>query len=1164
MANRKIANKKSLTTMEYWEFLLQKEGERSWRPIKLPNMEIDAGRYRVVSHSSRLNTDVEICVTHTSTDEVPPKRRSQKRSRRTNPEGLMVVIPFTYLKPGLWELRCCGDIMSDFLGKSWQHSVQLNVLSQATAALPEGEEGSPVVEVTATEAQESVNEPLSFSSSPERVIELPSTQTEAVPLTPLAQTEAVSEAGDSQQEQEINLRAVRQVNSPEAAPFVSQDEVISESQTQEEERETVLEEGCSKPVGDKEDKGSSPSQPTTDDSTLLELEVSPIDCETEQQPECSTSPPPLYAPAPSYEIPSWEAPPLTELPNPNADEVEPLPATSADLSVPLELTASDEIQNAIAHSAPEEHTSNVSEVVTPTNPILDESLQMLEQVLQQVLDPVLQELDQPEASDSQFLLLEPERALEPEPDEQGFILTLSEESLLARRGEPFTITGQVDIVKRDRETAPDASNCVFRGSLRYVLCEPQTSQILLDVQESLAEQSLPLSFSHTLEIPGNCNTRLILAKATLYSSTEAALASQSFSVTVDLDQLLGAIIPGTELMPVAKVQVPTNYSIDSLALIELQEERPELALPTVNQASIDLVNLSPNHQPFQLQPASRQPLPPQIYQPATPSPKGSKSLQLPNLPKVQPAVTNLQFQGISDTANGVDYGAVVKLDDALEQGFPAANGVSPEIADGEPADTAELTTLQLHTHEVEEWEEATEPDGALTIDDTLLSILDAIEEFDDSMSVTGSNRSDASAFSRIQPTLAPSTEPSQLATPERSDLTTGSHLDTSEASEVETTEPTATDSLWSDSEAIAPTGQGEAIAPSASPEAIAFPTVPEAENPSLENSVTEPTANDATPLDSAFPASNIQERFWTRLNSLATDTHSTTWLWPDLSSSNDNEPEEVEDFTEEALNPDLLNEFDESIWAEESEEFGSAIAFSREQNGNGTAQEAIAQSASTEQQQPPEEVSISSDEETPEQLPIEDNTEPDWTAQEFVVEDQEFVVEEDEEQPLPAPQQPETPPPPQLFQPQPIPTVEPSRPPSYSSAPEPRILSPREFETPLPEPKLLMPASELAAGETVTIRVQLPPHPTRLYVKLWVQDRQSRSLLDGPRWLVDFIPDRSGEQEALTQLIVPFGSAEIRFEAIAVDVDTQRESRKVSVDCVVVPPDLQDFSVDEF
>jgi hypothetical protein len=71
-------------------------------------------------------------------------------------------------------------------------------------------------------------------------------------------------------------------------------------------------------------------------------------------------------------------------------------------------------------------------------------------------------------------------------------------------------------------------------------------------------------------------------------------------------------------------------------------------------------------------------------------------------------------------------------------------------------------------------------------------------------------------------------------------------------------------------------------------------------------------------------------------------------------------------------------------------------------------------------------------------------------------------------------------------------------------------------------------------------------------------------LLDGPRWLVDFLPDGSGDLEALTQLIVPLGSVEIRFEAIAVDIYTQRESHKVTVDCVVIPPDLPSLSLDEF
>ena len=124
--------------MEYWEFLLQKEGERSWQTLKSEKLTVEPGRYRIVAHSSRTNADVEICVTHTTIAEVPPKRRSQKRSRRTNSEGLMVVIPFTYLKPGMWELRCCGDIMSDFLGKSWQNLIQLEVLAiQPSLSTPE-------------------------------------------------------------------------------------------------------------------------------------------------------------------------------------------------------------------------------------------------------------------------------------------------------------------------------------------------------------------------------------------------------------------------------------------------------------------------------------------------------------------------------------------------------------------------------------------------------------------------------------------------------------------------------------------------------------------------------------------------------------------------------------------------------------------------------------------------------------------------------------------------------------------------------------------------------------------------------------------------------------------------------------------------------------------
>ena len=113
--------------MENWQFLIQKQGDRTWRTLESPNLKILADNYRVLARSYLNNMDVDVRVTYISTQEVPPKQRILKRSHRTNSEGLMAVIPFTYFKPGIWELRCSGDIMSEMLGKSWQHTLLIQV-----------------------------------------------------------------------------------------------------------------------------------------------------------------------------------------------------------------------------------------------------------------------------------------------------------------------------------------------------------------------------------------------------------------------------------------------------------------------------------------------------------------------------------------------------------------------------------------------------------------------------------------------------------------------------------------------------------------------------------------------------------------------------------------------------------------------------------------------------------------------------------------------------------------------------------------------------------------------------------------------------------------------------------------------------------------------------
>jgi uncharacterized protein YuzE len=118
-------------------------------------------------------------------------------------------------------------------------------------------------------------------------------------------------------------------------------------------------------------------------------------------------------------------------------------------------------------------------------------------------------------------------------------------------------------------------------------------------------------------------------------------------------------------------------------------------------------------------------------------------------------------------------------------------------------------------------------------------------------------------------------------------------------------------------------------------------------------------------------------------------------------------------------------------------------------------------------------------------------------------------------------------------------------------------------EEPVPTPQIELPKGELIAGKSVCVIVKLPALTPRIYVKLWLHDRQTRSLLDGPHWLMNFLPNGLGELEVRTQLIVPFGCFEIQFEAIAIEMATQRESHKIIVDRMVMPPDLPTLSLDE-
>ncbi|MEG3844272.1 hypothetical protein [Microcoleus sp. herbarium14] len=142
--------------MKKLEFLLQKEGDRAWLPLETSDVEILEGKYRVVARIQHPNTDIEIRIAHTSFDESALQRKVQSRSARTNPEGLVVIIPYTRLKPGMWELSCLPDPKST-PAKPWQYGVQLEVLpaeSETSEPLPPIDQTEPTT--TASDAENPV------------------------------------------------------------------------------------------------------------------------------------------------------------------------------------------------------------------------------------------------------------------------------------------------------------------------------------------------------------------------------------------------------------------------------------------------------------------------------------------------------------------------------------------------------------------------------------------------------------------------------------------------------------------------------------------------------------------------------------------------------------------------------------------------------------------------------------------------------------------------------------------------------------------------------------------------------------------------------------------------------------------------------------------------
>ena len=124
------------------------------------------------------------------------------------------------------------------------------------------------------------------------------------------------------------------------------------------------------------------------------------------------------------------------------------------------------------------------------------------------------------------------------------------------------------------------------------------------------------------------------------------------------------------------------------------------------------------------------------------------------------------------------------------------------------------------------------------------------------------------------------------------------------------------------------------------------------------------------------------------------------------------------------------------------------------------------------------------------------------------------------------------------------------RPTSNPRSPSPQAAAPASPIQPIPVPTLTLPNAPLVCGTPITVHLQVAEVPgRRMGLKLWVQDRQTRQLLEPPRWVLELTPNGRSGLESRTTVIVPPGLLEVQFEAIAIDLETQHTGQKASHSC---------------
>ncbi|MEH1952421.1 hypothetical protein [Nostoc sp.] len=1221
--------------MEHWQFLIQKQGARSWHILESPNLEILEGQYRVLARTNLHNTDVEVRVTHSSTQEIQPTRRIFKRSRRTNSEGLMAVIPFTYFQSGVWELRCCADLMSDLLGKSWQYSVQLQVLSQvreqvgeygkqgenvesnspahpntvsenwesiapaepaitfdkaiavsrelvittnsnpATTVLPEGnlESAAPVEPAITFDKAIAVSRELviTTNSNPATTV-LPEDNLEsAVPAEPAITFDkaiAVSRELAITVLPEDNLEST-----VPAEPAITFDKAIAVSRelvitTNSNPATTVLPEGNLESTVPAEpaitfDKAIAvsrelaitvlpednlestvPAEPAiTFDKAIavsreLAITVLPEDnLESTAPAEPAITFDKAIAVSRELAITTNSNPATTVLPDKDNLEsttsVEPAITFDKAIAVSRELAITVLPEDNLESAAPVEPAitldkaiavstelaitthSNPATIVVPDETekdiVIDEPVSPVwlkggtaEQILQNLIDLALPASDllpkDEKVTDSPATQLSP-----------PLLLTLRQDTYIARWGQALTINGHIELKEK---TNLDQAETLSPESLRALELEielrsPNNSKILTKVRQPLPDQELPFTINTSIDIPTDCESKLILADINLYGRFANAgeiirLASQSFTITADV----------TELLAITAAAKPSTSLNDAIAPLDSSATFTEPEVPVkLDLKLFNLVKILKTDQSQILNPSPNTALPPQINlqvlrEATLRTSKLRNSGTSPQLPKLPPIQTDANIP---------------------------TDVVEPPMQQELLEKDATITAINLEQLVIRQ--------RRMPILDTTLPYLRRLQALPgDAQEVKNNVTPDALEVQRVEdlpqldvivaedentPDLVIDDVPSQEESVAEIEAQPNAQFQEEFVAEVETNQNAQ---FQEESVAEIETQQNSQFITTGN--LYSSPLLRkwmQSQGYSLPESINDVQLQDydnyvpaqQTPLSLSAENANIDVHLPLNLDANTKKNLSEDWNPSELllteALHEQGTWEEIQEFASDQEN------FGEDVDTAKEADLG--IAENRELEK--LLEEPTLSSALLTQLPPPP-------------PPIKVNIASAWLAQEIVVDDTYSEMEADATKSSPFEEKEQA-----------LLDLSPSLP----------IIA--AVTGPLPIPQLHVPEGELIAGKFILVRVVLPEVPPQVVVKLWLEDYQTRWLLDGPHLLTNLLPNASGDLEVMTQLNIPFGCLEIRLEAIALDLTTQQESHKITIVRTVIPPDLPNLQLDE-